>query len=189
VKVLLLPIFLIALTAICFGQSNNTGKPDLSGTWEFDAARSNLAKSKNNSYLEQIQITHHDPELIVRRKVIINSVPAERDLTYYTDGRGEKNPTTSWITTNPSSDSSRPAQTQSKTTWSKDKIVTRSVSRFSASTMIIEFEIIDELRLSLDGQTLTKTTRTNPLRTVTGNGVFEGGRGTDLKVVYKLISK
>lgn len=126
-KALLLPICLVVLAAICFGQSSNTGKPDLSGTWEFDAARSNVAKSKSSP--EQIKITHHDPELIIRRKVIINGVPEERNQTYYTDGRGERNPTTAWVTTNPGSDSSRPAGTQSKTTWSKDKIVTRSVGR------------------------------------------------------------
>ncbi|HEX3085168.1 MAG TPA: hypothetical protein VHP99_11630 [Pyrinomonadaceae bacterium] len=179
-KVILLPIFLVASAAICFGQSNQTAKPDVSGTWEFDARRSNVAQSKTNSP-EQMEITHHDPELVIRRKAIINGLPEERDLTYYTDGRDEKNPTTAWVTTNPGSNSSRPADTQSKTTWSKDKIVTRSASRFFAGATIMDFEIIGELQLSSDGKTLTKTTRTVPLRTVTGNGVFAGGRGTDLK--------
>jgi len=189
VKALLLPIFLVAFAAICFGQSSNTGKPDLSGTWEFDAARSNVAKSKNNSSPEQIKITHHDPELIIRRKVIINGLPEERNLTYYTDGRGETNPTTAWVTTNPGSDSYRPAATPSKTIWSKDKIVTRSVSRAYAGTAIMEFEIIDELRLSSDGKTLTKTTRTVPKRDVTGNAAFVVGSGADFKAVYKLINR
>jgi hypothetical protein len=187
VKVLLLPICLVALAAICFSQSSNTGKPDLSGTWEFDAARSNFARSRSSP--EQIKITHHDPELIIRRKIIVNRVSEERELTYYTDGRGEKNPTTSWVTTNPGSDSFKPSETASKTTWSKDKIVTRSVSRFYAGAETMEFEIIDEWRLSSDGQTLTKTTRTVPMRTVNSNGVFVSGRGTDMKAIYKLISK
>ena len=186
-KVLLLLMCPVTLVAICLGQSSNTPKPDLSGTWEFDGARSNVAKSRKRSP-EQIKITQHDPELIIRRKVNINGVPEERDLTYYTDGRGERNPTTDWLTTNPSSDSFKPAETASKTTWSKDKIVTRSISRSYAGTAIIEFEIIDELRLSADGKTLTRTTRLVPSKDMR-NVAFVAGMGTDLKTVYKLISK
>ena len=185
-KVLLLPICLVAWAAISFGQSNSPAKPDLSGTWEFDRARSNVTKSKNSSP-ERIKITHHDPELVIRRKVNINGVPEERDLTYYTDGRGETNPTTVWVTTNPGSDSSRPTESGSKTTWSKDKIVSRSISRSYAGAAIVEFEIIDEWRLSADGQTLTKTTKTVP-KDVSANAAFVAG-GHDLKAVYKLISK
>jgi hypothetical protein len=186
VKVLFLLTCLVTLAATCFGQSN-IPKPDLSGTWEFDAARSNVAKSKN-SLPEQLKITHHDPELIIRRKVNINGVPEERDLTYYTDGRSERNPTTDWLTTNPGSDSFKPSETASKTTWSKDKIVTRSISRSYLGTAIIEFEIIDELRLSSDGKTLTKTTKFVPSKDMR-NIAFVAGMGTDFKTVYKLISK
>ena len=187
-KVILLPIYLVALAAIAFGQSTSKVKPDLSGTWEFDAARSNVAKSKSSSP-EQIKITHHDPELIIRRKVIVNGLPEERDLSYYTDGRGERNPTTAWVTTNPGSYSIRPSAIESKTAWSKDKIVTRSVSRVSAGAAIVEFEIIDEWRLSSDGKTLIKTTRTVHKTNVTPNDAFVVGSGAEFKAVYKLISK
>jgi hypothetical protein len=179
---------LVTLAATGFGQSSNTPKPDLSGTWEFDDARSNVAKSKSSSP-EQIKITHHDPELIIRRKVNINGVRQERDLTYYTDGRGERNPTTTWVTTNPGSDSFKPSETASKTTWSKDKIVTRSFTRSNAGAAIMYFEIIDELRLSSDGKTLTKTTRFVPPKDMSPNVGFVAGTRTDLKTVYKLISK
>lgn len=187
-KVLLLLMCFVSLVAMCFGQSSNTPKPDLSGTWEFDGARSNVAKSKKNSSPEQLKITHNDPELIIRRKIEIRGVPEEQDLTYYTDGRSEKNPTTDWLTTNPGSDSFKPAETASKTTWSKDKIVTRSISRSYAGTAIIEFEIIDEWKLSSDGKTLTKTTRFVPSKDMR-NIAFVAGMGTDLKAFYKLISK
>ena len=185
-KALLLPICLVACLGLCIGQSQKTVKPDLSGTWEFDARGSSF-KSKNSSP-EQITITHHDPELIIRRKVNINGVSQERDLTYYTDGRAERNQTTDWITTSGGSDSFRLSETLSKTTWSKDKIVTRSITRsYAGGTEIIDFEIIDELRLSSDGKMLTKTTRFVPPKLVRANVWF--GRTTELKTVYKLISK
>lgn len=188
-KALLVPVYLAICVACCFGQSSKTVEPDFSGTWEFDAGRSNVGKSTKRSP-EQIKITHHDPELIIRRKVRINGVSEERDLTYYTDGRGERNPATFWVTTNPNSDSFRPSETTSKTTWRKDRIVTRSFSRsYVAGTAIVEFEVIDELRLSSDGKTLTRSTRTVPKRDLSPNPPVVVGSGAEFKTVYKLISK
>ncbi|HXT63291.1 MAG TPA: hypothetical protein VN696_09670 [Pyrinomonadaceae bacterium] len=188
-KVILLLICLVGCVAVCFGQSNKTPvRPDFTGTWELDAARSNVAKSKKSSP-ERIKITHHDPELTIRRKVSIDGVAEERDLIYYTDGRGETNPTTAWVTTNPGSESYRPRDTKSKTTWNKTKVVTRSVSQSFASGGVFEFEIVDEWRISSDGKSLTKTTKTVPNRNLTGNAAFVIGNGTEFKEVYKLISK
>src|SRR5689334_15727737 len=98
-KVLLLLICLAACVAAGFSQSKIV-KPDLTGTWEVDAARNKETKSQS-SVPEQIKITHRDPELIIRRQIIIKGVPEQRDLTYYTDGRGETNPATAWLTANP----------------------------------------------------------------------------------------
>ena len=186
-KVILLPMCLIAFAAICFGQSRNIVKPDLSGIWELDSGRSSVAKFGSNP--EEIKITHHDPTLIIRHKVVINGAPEERDLTYYTDGSGERNPATDWFTANPGSNGFKRSDTASKTTWNKDKLVTRSINRSYAGALIIDWEIIDGLRLSSDGKTLTRTTRFVPRRVVTGDGVIGGGRPTDSKAVYKLISK
>ena len=188
-RVILLLICLAAWVAVGFGQSNKTRtQPDLSGIWEFDAARSNVATSKKSSP-ERIKITHHDPELTIRRQVSVNGVKEERDLTYYTDGRGETNPTTAWVTTNPGSESWRPRETKSKTTWSKTKVVTRSLSQTFGSAAVFEFEIVDQWGLSSDGKTLTKTTKTVPNRNLTGNAAFVIGNGAEFKEVYKLISK
>jgi hypothetical protein len=188
VKVLFPLIGLVTLVTVCFGQSSTPPKPDLSGTWEFDAARSSVGRSKKSSP-ERVKITHHDPELIIRRKVIINGVPQERDLTYYTDGRSERNPTTDRLTTNTGPDSFKPAETASKTIWSKDKIVTRSITRTNAGAAIIDVDIIDELRLSPDGKTLTRTTRFVPRKDMSPKVAFVAGWGADSKAVYKLISK
>jgi len=185
-KALLLLICLISFTANSPGQSAQIAKPDFSGIWEFEAGRSSVVKSKKGPP-EQITITHHDPDLVIRRKVVVQSVPEVRDLTYHTDGRGETNPTTDWITTN--TGETKPVQTASQTTWNKNKIVTRSISRSHAGTAIIEFVISKELSLSADGRTLTITTRTDPGRNVPANVAFAPRSGADFKMVYKLISK
>lgn len=132
---------------------------------------------------------HHDPELTIRRKISIDGVQEERDLTYYTDGRGETNPTTVWVTTEPLSESMRPPETKSKTAWSKNRVVTRSVSQTFGGAAVFEFEIVDEWRLSLDGKTLTRTSKTVPSRNLTGNAAVVIGNGAEFKEVYKSISK
>jgi len=181
---------LAACAMMCVSQANKAKpKPDMSGTWEFDQKRSNIGKSNSSTRPEQIKITHLDPELKVRRKVIINGQPEERELVYYTDGRGETNPTTAWITTNPGSDSERPPQTNSKTSWSGDKVITRSKFLPHTSTAMIEFDITVEWRLSSDGKSLTQTTHTTAKHDPMSNSVFVAGSGTDFKAVYKLVSK
>ena len=187
-KVLLLPICIVACVAVCFGQSNKTVRPDLTGTWEFEYGRSIVAKSKGSAR-EQIKITQDEPELIIRRRVNINGEPQERDLTYYTDGRGETNPTMDWLTITRGSDSFKPSEVESTTSWQKNKIVTRSITRIYAGAARIECEIIDELKLSSDGKKLTLTRRYVPPRDVRLNFAFVAGRGTEVTSVYKLISK
>ena len=156
-------------------------KPDFSGTWEFDRKRGNVGKSNSASPPEQITITHQDPELKIRKTVTLTGQKEERELTYYTDGRGETNPTTAWITANLGSESGRPPETKSKTSWSGDRVVTRSIFRTSVGGALMQFEITVERRISSDGKTLTETTHTNSL--------FTPGPGFDFKAVYNLVSK
>ena len=189
-KSLAILIFIATCAAHGLAQANKSKpKPDFSGTWEFDRKRSDVGKSSSSSPPEQITITHHDPELKIRKTVTVNGQKEERELTYFTDGRGETNPTTAWITANPGSESERPPQTKSKTIWSGDKIVTRSLFLPHTSAAIIEFEITIERRISSDGKTLTETTHTSAKPDPLSNSVFVAGRGIDFKAVYKLISK
>jgi len=184
-------IGLAGCLAVSYGQGNKSRiKPDLSGTWIFDHDRSNVGKSKNAATTpEQIKITHSGPELKIRRIVFVNGQPEEREFVYFTDERGETNPTTAWITTNPGSQVGRPPETKSKTSWSGDKIVTRSIFRPRAGGAIIEFQIIVEWRLLSDGKTLTQTTRTIAKRDPMSNAIFVPGNGADFKAVYSLVSK
>jgi hypothetical protein len=183
-------ILLAACAAHGLAQAHKSKpKPDFSGTWELDRKRSNVGKSNSSTSPEQITITHHDPELKIRKTVTVNGQKQERELTYFTDGRGETNPTTAWITANPGSQTDRPAETKSKTSWSGERIVTRSVFLPHTGAAIMEFEITVELRISSDGKTLTETTHTNARTDPTSNSVFVAGRGVDFKAVYNLVSK
>jgi hypothetical protein len=189
-KSLAILILLGTCAAHGLAQGNKSkAKPDFSGTWEFDRKRSTVGKSNSSSPPEQITITHHDPELKIRKIVTVNGQKEERELTYYTDGRGETNPTTAWVTANPGSNAGRPPETTSKTSWSGEKIVTRSVFLPHSSTDIIEFEITVERRISSDGKTLTETTHTKARPEPMSSSVFVAGGGTDLKAVYNLVSK
>ncbi|HYV25391.1 MAG TPA: hypothetical protein VE969_09160 [Pyrinomonadaceae bacterium] len=189
-KSLAILILLATCAASGLAQANKSKpKPDFSGTWEFDRKRSNVGQSNSSNPPEQITITHHDPELKIRKTVTVNGQKEERELTYFTDGRGETNPTTAWLTANPGSQTDRPVETKSKTSWSGDKIVTRSVFLPHTSAVIIEFEITIKRRISSDGKTLTETTHTNAKTDPTSNSVFVAGRGNDFKAVYHLISK
>jgi hypothetical protein len=190
-RLLGISIITTACAVICFAQGTKTAiKPDLSGTWGFDRKRSNAGKSKDASKPpEQIKITHVDPELRIRRKVSVNDQIEERELVYYTDGRGETNPTTAYITTNPGSRSGRPPETNSQTSWRGDKIISKSIFGSPVGRAALEFEIIVEWRLSTDGKTLTQTTRTIAKPDPMSNSIFVAGGGRDFKSVYNLLSK
>lgn len=173
----------------CFGQKVPADKPDLSGTWQLDRKRSNIGRSHSGDAPEQIKITHSEPELRLVRTTLARGQQQEAQFIYYTDGRGETNPTTQWLTTNPGSDLDRPAETKSRTNWNGQKLLTRSRFQSEAGGVVLIFEITTEWRLSPDGKTLTQTTKTTALPTTMPNSTFMQGTGTNFKTVYNLISK
>ena len=75
---------------------------------------------------------------------------------------------------------------KSKTTWSGNKLVTRSTLRSLIAGRELEFDIIDEWKLSQDGKTLTQTSRTvfNP---DSSTGVFIPANRPDIKRVYNRV--
>jgi hypothetical protein len=170
-----------------YGQgSKSPAKPDLSGTWAFDPARSNLGKSSTANV--ELKISHHDPELKILKTVQVNGRPEQRELTYYTDGRGEKNISTIWLSTTPDPKSPHPAETKSKTKWSGDRVVIRSTLRLMVGTHAIEEDVVEEWKLSADGKTLTQTSR-HVLPASTAESIVVPANRADDKRVYTLVSK
>jgi hypothetical protein len=184
---LVVPGLILAWAIVVCGQGNKSQtKPDLSGTWAFDHSRSNVRKTSTANY--DIKITHHDPEFIIVRTITINGKSELKESIYYTDGRGETNPTTIWISTSPNSTSPRPPQTSSKTRWSGERVVIRSTLRMREGIHTFEDDVVDEWKLSADGKTLTQTSR-HILPPNTAEQIFVPAHRPDDKRVYSLVSK
>ena len=146
-------------------------KPDLSGAWLLNAKKSDSTGLTSRPDLP-IKISHLDPKFQITLASESKGQIVGREYIYFTDGRGETNPATTALTTNPSPmkpDDLKNQVTKSKTNWSGNKIVIRSILRLTAGGRIVEFEQIDEWKLSTDGKVLSQITRVVP---ETGVGIF-----------------
>ena len=167
------------------GKQTTKAKPDLSGTWLLDRRKSNVGSPAMPD--KPLKIAHHDPELRITHMVASNGQMRRQDLVYYTDGRGETNPTTMFLAT--ATDMNPPGDkdvTKSKTTWSGDKVVTRFTIRSLIGGHPLEFEMIDAWKLAKDGTTLTQTSRT-VFRQDMAAGVFIPANRPDTKRVYNRV--
>ncbi|HBB86790.1 MAG TPA: hypothetical protein DC047_04170 [Blastocatellia bacterium] len=159
-----------------------SAKPDFTGTWLLDPKRSNVGPSAIPD--KPLKIAHHDPELRITHAVASNG---QKDFVYYTDGRGETNATTMFLSTG--TDMKLPGAkdvTKSTTKWSGNKLVTRVKLRSVIGGHSLEFEIIDEWKLAKDGQTLSQTSRTVFSQDMSG-GVFVPANRPDFKRVYNRV--
>lgn len=161
-------------------------KLDFTGTWLLDTAKSNVGSSATPD--QPLKISHRDPEFRITRLVASNGQVNGRDFVYYTDGRGETNPTIVFLSTgtdmNPQGHDKD--VTKSKTTWSSNKLVTRSTVRSLIGGQVLEFEIIDEWKLSTDAKTLTQTSRT-VFRQDTSGAIFVPANRPDNRRVYNRV--
>ena len=186
-------VFAIGLSSAEGSGQENKGqaKPDLNGTWKLDSTKSNAVDIGKPD--EPIRIVYSDPELRITRIFVVTGQSVERDFVYLTNGKGEMNPGTLFISVDPRG--KRPTELQkdqvkSKTKWQGDKIVTRSSveSRVGGvGGLRIQYLVVDEWKISPDGKTLTQTTKfqadpdTVPSFTPTPT--------PDQKRVYLLVSK
>jgi hypothetical protein len=158
-------------------------KPDFTGTWLLDPARRNVGPATTPD--KPIKIAHHDPELRITHLVENNGQVSARDTVYYSDRRGETNPATIFLSTG--ADMNLPGHdkdvTNSRTAWSGNKLVTRSTLRSLIAGRQLEFEVIDEWKISADGKSLTQTSRT-VFRQDTSDAVFVPANTPDIKRIY-----
>src|SRR2546423_4904082 len=185
-------VLFIALAGVAsYGQTNKAPtKPDLNGIWMLDHSRSNVGEIGKRD--APIKIVYKDPELRLTRTFERSGQALEREFTYYTDGRGETNKRTMELTTQPTRIKPEDMDREtiaSKTTWQHDKLVTRAIIRNMVGGHVVEFEVIDEWKLSADGKTLTQTSRIVFRPDPMSKDVFVPARRPDDKRVYSLVSK
>lgn len=179
-------VVLLMSSAATHAQPKSKTKPDLTGSWLLDQKKSNSAGLTSRPDLP-LKISHHDPEFRVVLSGVSNGQIVEREFVYFTDGRGEENQATSLLTANPSAikpDDLKNKITKSKTKWSGKKIVTRSRLRTDVAGHFIEFEQVDEWKVSDDGKVLTQT---SVIIFVNSDTVFVPGMAQDKKRVYNRV--
>lgn len=150
-------VILVGAPALFAQNKPAQAKPDFSGSWLFDRKNSNVGTSQPDT---PIKVSHIEPE--IRITYTSESTGKPMKFVYYTDGRGEANQATAFLTTNPGNIKSPDVEgkiIKSKTKWSGNKLVSRALLRMTVGSHMIEFESIDEWKLSSDGKVLTQTNR------------------------------
>jgi hypothetical protein len=199
VKKFLVCLLMLACVSLCAAQeakknSASAPRPDLSGTWVFDAGKSKFGNSSAKLMYDSLTliIAHHEPKVEITRKLVLKGQERTEQLTYYSDGRGEKNTLPEHqITTQPKPSKSarmNPEVVESQTAWNGRKLVTRSFHKFSEHGETLEAETIDKWELSPDGNTLTQVTSFRPPRpSVFSRAIVVAGDVSDIKKVYKRV--
>ena len=176
------------MQAAAQGKQTVKTKPDFTGTWLLDTAKSNVSSSATSD--QPIKITHQDPEFRITRMVASNGQLASSQFVYYTDGRGETNRAILFLSTSIDMNPGRHDKEiiKSKTSWSGNKLITHSRSpvRSLIGGQLLEFEIIDEWKLSADGKTLTQTSRT-VFRQDMSDAAFVPANAPDIKRIYNRV--
>lgn len=169
-------LFLFGFTGLAFqGQKpNDKAKPDLSGTWVLDRAKSSPEIDSDVTLV----ISHHDPEIRMTRKLAKGSVERDFDLVYYSDGRGETNPYLA-----PGSNET----VKSKTKWDGRKLTTRATIRQLVRGIGVYIETTEKWQLSDDGQWLTEISSVSVPRADSPRVMMDNRGVSDLKRVFKRV--
>lgn len=148
IVVLLVAVALFSAAGVDAGKGAQA-KPNLSGNWTLDVARSNFGRLGNSQFKNArmtLKISHREPELKIVRNANLGGQSRNHNLNYYTDGRGESNPN---ILSNEAM--------QSKTKWEGARLISRSSSSMSFNGQSLNLEAIEKRELSADGKSLTIT--------------------------------
>jgi len=187
----LLSILFVITSCVSLSQAQvNNKKPDFSGVWKFDHSKSTASEIGKRD--APIKIVYNDPEFRITRTIERNGQSVERDFVYYTDGRGETNVATMLMTSEPGRVKPEDIDKEivkSKTMWQHGKVVTRSTTRDLTGAWILEYDIIDEWKISSDGKTLTQTSRIVFQADPTGRSVVVPANRPDDKRVFSLMTK
>ncbi|MGZ8842992.1 MAG: hypothetical protein ACXW18_04970 [Pyrinomonadaceae bacterium] len=185
----ILPVLLLTVFAVNAQTNKSQTTFDISGKWLLDRSKSNAGDFGKRD--TPVVIVYNEPELRITRTLERNGQPLERDFVYYTDGRGETNMALILLTTNPGNVSAENIDKEvikSKTTRQRDKIVIRATGRNMAGTHVLEYEMVDEWKLSGDGKTLTQTSRMIFRPDLPARSVYVPAGRPDDKRVYSRVN-
>jgi hypothetical protein len=143
-------LFLCLVFGVSVAQTKNsktTTRPDLSGVWAFDESRSEIdPRLRDNEHL--LTIVHKEPEIRLTKTYEKNGRKLTVETIYYTDGRPEFHSRTGY-------------DSEPETRWRGNKLVRKVVtSPYGGSSGVftsLPIVMIEEIQLSADGKTLTRT--------------------------------
>jgi hypothetical protein len=166
-------IAIVCLTWCCcvLAEAQSKPKPNLAGVWIADSAKSEKTNNPLEDDEKSITIEQNDPEVKISHKFESFSFTT----VYFSDGRGEtvKGP-------------SGGITIQSRTKWDGDKLVIHYVGGGLLGTAVRNVNVIEEWKLSKDGQSLTKKIIVIPPRNAPDrvNGVPVAQSNQEYKRVY-----
>jgi hypothetical protein len=133
------------LTLCCYSlaEAQSKPKPNLAGTWIVDSAKSEKMNNLFEDSESSMTIQQNDPEIRMARQFKVVSKPVT--FVFFSDDREEnhKNPITGM-------------ETKARTKWDGDKLVIHYTGSGVSPMGVRYLNVIEELKLSKDGNTLTK---------------------------------
>jgi hypothetical protein len=114
----------------------------------------------------------------------------DKELTYYTDERGEENPSGISVHTGQGNDSGQFAEKlKSKTKWDGEKLVSRGLIQRVINGRSFKIEVVKEWSLSKDGNvlnfTMRRTNRNSSSIQLRGPGMTRSDMAAETKKVYR----
>ena len=152
VQKIIASLLIFAASPFCFGLPSKQAqqgivKPDLNGMWVLNETQTQKNNGSQANVATTLVISQTGQEIKITRKIHEKGKERVQQLTYYSDGRGE---------TNPTSDGTN--SLKSNTRWSGKKLVIRFLTRSNTvNRNAVVNERVDEWKLSDDGQKLTQT--------------------------------
>lgn len=165
-KRILLLLLVLSFVIPCSAQDkkhSNQPKPDFTGTWELDQSKSVSSSGPRAKGSVRLTISHKEPELKIMRRGVTDGKEFNSDSVFYTDNRGETNPSVfqTAFGMGASGSSAKSDELKSKTMWDGNKLVSRSSIRYVVSGYSVMLLVAEKRELSSDGKTLTITMNFN----------------------------
>ncbi len=175
---------------LCSAQDTRTaftaqGQFDFNGTWVLDNSNGKSNKPKRSSSREvTLVITHHEPEIRITRNFKEKGRERIDEVVYYSDGRGETNPTSlrTFLQKNPDE------KVKSETRWAGTKLVSKYSVRWNVSSDVLYFDVIEMWELTPDRNTLIHTIENRNPQSVFHKTIVTTGVMEPTKAFYRRVS-